>query len=86
MSDTFEQIQSVLSKMLKAPPDQITLETKRADFANWDSLKHLDITMELEALFGISFTLEEMTKLDSVQQILDLIAGKMGGNTGRDSN
>ena len=76
---TFEQVQSVLSTMLGVTPAQITQETKRADFASWDSLKHLDITMELEAVCRVSFSLDEMTSLNSVQRIVDVINTKRTG-------
>jgi acyl carrier protein len=86
MNDTFEQIQSVLSKMLEIPPGQITLETKRPDLANWDSLKHLNITMELEAVCGVVFTLNEMATLNSVRQIVNIIDSKTRMNTERRAN
>jgi acyl carrier protein len=49
---------------------------QRADEAKWDSLKHLEIIMAVEAAFGVAFTAEEMA---SVQGSSDLLRRARGG-------
>ena len=40
---------------------QVTEESTAEDVEGWDSLSHLTLISEMEAAFGITFTLEEVT-------------------------
>lgn len=42
----------------------------------WDSFKHLDILVRLEKEFNISFTPEEIGKMTSVAEIIEVIDEK----------
>ena len=43
----------------------------------WDSFTHLDIIVELENTFGISFTPQEMGAIKSYQDIIDIVSKKL---------
>ena len=42
----------------------------------WDSFKHLDIIVKLETEFNISFSPEEIGKMSSVLEIIEIINKK----------
>jgi len=56
----------LVGRELGVPEGAITSATSSADIEKWDSLGHLQVCMALEAEFGISPELEELSELDSV--------------------
>jgi acyl carrier protein len=44
------------------------------EYEKWDSLAHVKLIMALEDEFGISFTIGEMTSLESVADIKKLLS------------
>lgn len=43
----------------------------------WDSLRHLNICFELEGEFGVVFQPDEMAKMKSFSDLIDLLKSKM---------
>jgi acyl carrier protein len=54
----------------------ITEGTKREDIKNWDSLNHLNLVLELMEFYKLEFTPEEISKMNSIKQIIEIIKGK----------
>ena len=54
----------ILTLVLERPvaPGEVVA---RSDEGKWDSLKHLEIIMAVEAAFGVNFTTEEMSAITS---------------------
>jgi len=63
----------LVGRELGVPEGAITSATSSADIEKWDSLGHLQVCMALEAEFGISPELEELSELDSVAAIVDYV-------------
>jgi acyl carrier protein len=78
---TFERVRELLVRVLGVPPESVALEMVRSQFERWDSLNHLTLVMELEGEFGLSLTLDEMTALASVRDIIALVDSKVGPAT-----
>lgn len=55
-------------------------ETTSGDIEEWDSIVHVQLIVEMEARFGISFTAEEIGGYENVGQMVDGIAAKMGAD------
>ena len=70
-----ERIKEVLATVLKREVDDTTSQTNCSD---WDSLRHLNIIVELEMAFDISFEPEEMGEMKSVSDIERLVKRKLG--------
>ena len=49
---------------------------KKNENDKWDSLKHLTLVVEIESSFGISFTPEEISKIESYSSALECIKEK----------
>lgn len=63
-----------LSHVFKIDPASITLETSQANTPSWDSLAHLKLVFEIEDVFGVRLSSDEIPQVSSVarlQEILD---------------
>lgn len=49
---------------------QIDINTSQADVTPWDSMGHLVLILELEKEFGVSFEVDQIERMTSVQEIL----------------
>ena len=70
-----EPIKEVLFTVLKREVDDMT---SQANCPEWDALHHLNIIVELEMAFDISFEPEEMGEMKSVADIERLVTQKLG--------
>ena len=72
----FNGVQSILTEILLVAADSIGIETEQKDIKNWDSMQHINIMLALEQSFGVHFSPEEFTELNSVQAMVERIAEK----------
>lgn len=72
-----DTVRGVLAAALNRPvnPDD---EVRRADQADWDSVKHIDILFMLEEELGLTFDEADIPELDSVGAIVDRAAARLG--------
>ena len=52
---------------------KITRETTAHDVEGWDSLMHVTLIVNVEQVFGVKFTSSEISALDKVGDLEDLI-------------
>jgi acyl carrier protein len=69
-----ERIKKVLSEVLKTTVDD---DTAQDSCAAWDSLHHLNLIIELEIEFDISFEPEEIACMKSIEIIEKIISVKL---------
>jgi acyl carrier protein len=62
------EVRQLLARML-GPGVNGGGDMRRADLAQWDSLKHVEIVFALEDQFGVHFDESEFATLDSVTAI-----------------
>lgn len=72
MQNMLEKL-SIIFKNVFGKHTEITFETKRDDVPEWDSLNHLSLILELESEFQLGLTPDEIEKIKSVKDILNLI-------------
>jgi acyl carrier protein len=65
-----ERIKRVASQVLKT---EVNDNTSQDTCASWDSLHHLNLIVELETAFDISFEPEEIAKMKSIDAIEKII-------------
>lgn len=63
------KILSVLLGQEINPNDDVSMENQEL----WDSMKHIEIITTLEEELGISFNIEDIPKLTSMQKIVEAI-------------
>ena len=50
------------------------------DFEEWDSLSHMTLVSELEKEFGVSMEIDEISEMDSVRNVVEVLKKKLGGS------
>jgi acyl carrier protein len=56
----------------------VNIQTERDMVGEWDSINHLNLIVEIESAFDLGLSMEEIEKLSSVRQIVDLIKSREG--------
>lgn len=78
MSDTITRLQAVFREVFDDDELKIERETTAEDIADWDSLRHVGLVVNVEVAFGVKFTSLEVAGLSSVGEIIELIEQKQG--------
>jgi acyl carrier protein len=63
-----------MARVFELDPAFVTLESSPDSIANWDSLGHLRLIMDLEAEFAVAFSTADIPTLLTVDIICDTIA------------
>ena len=71
----FENLKPIIIKVF-SEEKILEIGMKKNEILSWDSLGHLNLILEIEDDLGISFTKEEIEKIDSFQILLDIINSK----------
>lgn len=69
-----EKVLEILKSVLE--DESVNIETSQENNSNWDSLRHLNLIVELESEFDVSFEPEEITEMSSVKKIIATIKSK----------
>ncbi len=69
----FEKIQKIIAAVLSVDPGELTPETRFVDDLCADSLDVYQMVLEVEDTFGVSLLQEQVEKLVTVQDVLDLL-------------
>lgn len=67
-----QTVLAVLRVVLKQPFDG-NVDITRHNTPTWDSLKHLEVMFAIEDELDVTFTEEELARLDSLEKIVELI-------------
>ncbi len=69
------EVLKIIADVLKAEIDENTM---KIDVPSWDSLKHIQLIMEVEEKFGVEIPIEKVPDIDSVSILLKLIEAEEG--------
>ena len=69
----FEQIVEIISRQLKAEPEEITLNTNIMEDLGADSLDVVELLMAIEETFGVTVPDEDVPGLRTVKDIIDYV-------------
>ena len=69
-----EKIINIVSRVFET---EVNENTDQKNCAAWDSLRHLNLIIELEDEFNVSFEPEEIAQLKSITLIEELISQKL---------
>jgi citrate synthase len=64
-----ERIEDIVARVLKIAPDRITDDLAFGEIAEWDSLAHVDLMLELEAASGSDIDEDEMVELADMRAL-----------------
>ena len=68
-----KRLKQILSKVLEIDEDQITEETSPDNVETWDSFNGLMLVSELENVFNVKFTMDEVTAVKCVKDIKEAL-------------
>ena len=71
--NTLETVRGIVAKSLGIPKDRVQAGTSAEDLAEWDSLHHFMIVMEIEESFKFKFQLQELGDLNSVDKFVQAV-------------
>jgi acyl carrier protein len=71
------QICDSLAKTLQIPPGSVGPHSSMANLEPWDSLQHINVIIDLEEKFNVSFSPDEVIQLNSVESIRDCLNKKL---------
>lgn len=63
------EIKKIIEKTFKKKVKNIQ-NLKIGSFNNWDSIAHLNLILNIEKKYKLRFTIEEITKMNSVKEII----------------
>jgi acyl carrier protein len=75
--DIVAKLQDVFRKVLNQPSLVLTRELTAADVKGWDSLKHIELIVSVEGLFGVRFKTAEVGSLNNVGDLIDKVTSKL---------
>ena len=67
------EIKEIMRNILKV---EISDDSNRQNIDVWDSFNHLDILVNIEKKYGISFSTEEMAEINSYEDIYRIVKSK----------
>jgi acyl carrier protein len=73
-------IENKLIKIIKntfETDQSIDLMSTKNDISNWDSIGHLNLILDIEEEFDISFSKDEIESIKSVSTLLKLVNSKL---------
>ncbi len=68
-----ERIISVIAKVLNISINEVEMDTAIGDLPEWDSLHHMLIIAELEKIFDIKFSQDDLKELEDVSDLVSLV-------------
>ncbi|OXB00996.1 acyl carrier protein [Flavobacterium plurextorum] len=68
-----EKIIEIMSEVFELPINDFPVDIKQENVDNWDSLRHLNLIVELEDAFDKSFEPEDIGEMVSLDKIIEFI-------------
>lgn len=72
-----EKVKSIMANVFRTGIENITGDLKQKDVTFWDSLRHLNLIVELEEKFEISFEPEEISEMTTFKMVIFYINQKL---------
>ena len=64
-----DRVRQTIATVWNVSPDEIPDDADAKSLPGWDSLRHLELMLELEMSFGVRIPAEEMPELTSIGAI-----------------
>ena len=75
---TKEKIETIFIDVMGLPlKPKNFLDLQMGDIEEWDSLANMNLLMELESIYNIRFTIDEMAQLNSISNIIKTMSKKI---------
>lgn len=68
-----DKIKMIMARVFEMKIEDLPAEINQSTVDNWDSLRHLNLIVELEEAFDKSFEPEEISEMTSMGKIMEMI-------------
>jgi acyl carrier protein len=76
MNKIDNKLKEIIKKTFPKVKIPVKKSLKAGDFEQWDSLGHLNFLLAVEKFYKIKFTMEEMIKIKTFDEILKILKKK----------
>lgn len=77
-----EHVRTLAADVLGVRRSEIDGNSTPQQLDNWDSISHVSLVVAIEEQFGVAFTPEEITAMESIGRIAELLSRKLNnGNS-----
>ncbi len=76
-NEIYERLNSVFREFFDDEEIELDDETTADDIEDWDSLNHITLMAAVEDEFGIRFTMGEVSGMENVGEMVEIIKRKM---------
>jgi acyl carrier protein len=76
MTSNLERLRHLFADCLELPVGQVTESLSQDQLPSWDSVATATLIAEIEEVFGVSFEVDEILELTSVNQTIKLLRDK----------
>ena len=70
MDNTIEKVKEIAAQIFEC---EVNDETTQNNCEKWDSMHHLNLVVELEMEFDVSFIPEEIAQMTSIKEIIAVL-------------
>lgn len=70
------ELADLVSKVLEVDPAEVTDQAGPDTLGAWTSLRHLELVVALEEVYGLSFTYREIAGVRTIGALRQLLRGK----------
>jgi acyl carrier protein len=75
--ELFEKVKEIIVDTLSVDEDEVTLDASFTDDLDADSLELVDLTMAFESEFGVTIEDDELEKIKTVENAVNLLSEKL---------
>lgn len=68
-----DKIITIMSEVFELPINNFPTDINQENIDNWDSLRHLNLIVELEHAFDKSFEPEEISEMTTITKIIEML-------------
>jgi acyl carrier protein len=77
-----DKLKGVVIQALKIDPADYRDDLKAGDLDAWDSLGHVNLLLEVQKAFNVTFDVTEMIEVESLADLRALLATSLAGKSG----
>ena len=72
-----DDVVEIMTGVLGLASGSLTLDSSMETVAQWDSLQHINVIMDVEQRFGIVLSPEEVMELHTVRSIVNIVQARL---------
>jgi acyl carrier protein len=77
-----DQVRGLASDLFMLPLEDIQPSSSPKTIEAWDSVQHLNLTLDLEMTFGVKFTPEEIQGMTNIASVISTVEHKLATTAG----